>query len=64
MNASIGERRRNPLRATALSRQPNLRSPALTDVWTTNTEGGMFKFLRNAFILREIWRLFRRGRRA
>jgi hypothetical protein len=34
------------------------------EIERTNTEGGMFKFLRNAFILREIWRLFRRGRRA
>jgi hypothetical protein len=40
------------------------RRSALIEVGQTNTEGGMFRFLRNAFILREIWRLFRRGRRA
>jgi hypothetical protein len=63
-NASIGERRRNRVRAAALARQPDLRSPALIDVGTTNTEGSMFKFLRNVFILREIWRMFKRSRRA
>jgi hypothetical protein len=36
---------------------------ALIEIGATNTEDRMFKFLRNAFILREIWRMFRRGRR-
>jgi hypothetical protein len=36
----------------------------LSGVVATTTEGCMFKFLRNVLILREIWRLFKRSRRA
>jgi hypothetical protein len=43
---------------------PDPAALALIEVENNNTEGGMFKFLRNVFILREIWRLFKRSRRA